>query len=65
MDSNKMFLIGLAILGLFVITDSIWVILTPAYGDKPQRYILVVTGIFLIFIVYILARHNRKSIQIT
>jgi hypothetical protein len=63
MDSNKMFIIGLTILGLFVIIDSIWVVLMPPHGDEPQGYALTAIGIFLIFVVFLLARQNRKATQ--
>ena len=60
MNRNKMFLLGLSILGLFVIVDSIWVILMPPYGDEYIGYALTAIGIFIILIVYKLAQRNRK-----
>ena len=61
MDSHKMFLIGLTILGLFIIVDSIWVIQKPPYGDEPIGYAMAAIGIYIIIIVYVLAQRNRKS----
>jgi tetrahydromethanopterin S-methyltransferase subunit E len=61
MDSNKMFLAGLVVLGLFVIVESILTIVMPPFGDEPQGYALVATGIFIIAIVFVLARRDRKS----
>jgi hypothetical protein len=63
MDSNKMFVIGLTILGLFVIIDTIWVELIPRQGNETLGYALPASGIFLIIIVFLLARQNRKSSQ--
>ena len=63
MDSNKLFLIGLTVLGLLVIAVSIWVILTPPYGDEPQGYALIGIGIFFFIIVYELAQFHRKSVK--
>jgi hypothetical protein len=59
MDAHKKLKIGLVILGLFVIVDSIWVVLMPLYGDEPQGYALAAIGIFIIVIVFYLSRRDR------
>ena len=60
MDSHKVFLIGLAILALFVIGDAILVILTPPIGDELQAYAFIVIGIFMLFIGYDIAKRGRS-----
>lgn len=55
-----MFEIGLIVLGLFIVIDSIWVTLMPPYGDEPQGYALTATGLFLIGLVFYLAQRDRK-----
>jgi hypothetical protein len=60
MDSKRMFEIGLIVLGLFIVIDSIWVTLMPPYGDEPQGYALTATGLFLIGLVFYLAQRDRK-----
>jgi hypothetical protein len=52
MDTHKVFLIGLALLAVFVIADGIWVIFSPPAGDEVQAYALVVIGIFMLIIGY-------------
>jgi hypothetical protein len=61
MDTHKMLKIGLIILGLFVVVDSIWVDLMPPYGDEPQAYALAAIGIFIILVVFYLARRDWKQ----
>lgn len=63
MDKKKMFLIGLTVLGIFVIIDSIWVLQNPPYGDEQIGYAMAATGIFIIVLVYSLAQNDRKSTQ--
>lgn len=60
MDSKKMMFIGLTLLGLFVIIDSIWFILNPPYGDEPQGYAFIAIGFFIILIGYTLTFGKRK-----
>jgi hypothetical protein len=52
MDTHKVFLVGLALLAVFVIADGIWVIISPPAGDEMQAYALVVIGIFMLIIGY-------------
>ena len=61
MDSNKMFYIGFVVLGLFVIVDSIWVILMPPSGDEMQGCALIAIGLFIILFVFYLAQRDRKE----
>lgn len=61
MDSNKMFFVGFIVLGLFVIVDSIWVVLMPPYGDEMQGCALTAIGLFIILFVFYLAQRDRKE----
>ncbi len=48
------------IIGLFVIADGIWVVLTPPYGDEPQGYAIIAIGIFILLLTI---RHGQKEGQ--
>jgi len=60
MDSHKVFVIGLALLAIFVIGDAILVILSPPIGDELQAYAFVVIGIFMLLIGYYIAKRDRN-----
>ena len=48
------------IIGLFVIADGIWVVLTPPYGDEPQGYAIIAIGIFILILTYELVRRKEE-----
>jgi hypothetical protein len=48
------------VIGLFVIADGIWVVLTPPYGDEPQGYAIIAIGIFIMFLTYELVRRKEE-----
>ena len=43
--------IFLFFIGLFIIVNGIWVILTPPFGDEPLGYVIVVVGIVIPLLV--------------
>jgi hypothetical protein len=53
-------ILGLFI-GLFVIINGIWVILTPPFGDEPLGYIIIVAGIIIPLLVQYVAVLDDKS----
>ncbi len=48
------------VIGLFVIADGIWVVLTPPYGDEPQGYAIIAIGIFILLLTL---HHQPKEGQ--
>jgi hypothetical protein len=52
-------IIGIFI-GLFVIVNGIWVILTPPYGDEPQAYAIIAVGIIIPVLVQYVAQLDDK-----
>ena len=48
--STSLFIEG-CVIGLFVIADGVWVVLTPPYGDEPQGYALIAIGIFILLFI--------------
>jgi hypothetical protein len=48
------------IIGLFVILDGIWVVVSPPYGDEPQGYAIIAIGLFILLCTYELVRRNEK-----
>jgi hypothetical protein len=49
------------ILGLFVISNGIYVILFPPSGDEPRGYAIIAIGIFIIFATLHLDRIMEKN----
>jgi hypothetical protein len=43
-------------IGLFVIVNGIWLILTPPFGDEPLGYIIVAVGIGIPILVQYVAQ---------
>ena len=48
------------VIGLFVIADGIWVVVTPPYGDEPQGYAIIAIGIFILLLTL---HHQQKEGQ--
>ncbi len=55
-----MFIEG-GIIGLFVILDGIWVVVTPPYGDEPQGYAIIAIGLFILICTYELVCRNTRA----
>jgi hypothetical protein len=47
-------------IGLFVIVNGIWVILTPPFGDEPLGYVIIVVGIIIPLLVQYVAVLDDK-----
>ncbi|MDD1693507.1 MAG: hypothetical protein LUQ71_02165 [Methanoregula sp.] len=38
------------LIGLFILVNGIWIVITPPFGDEPQGYAIIAVG-FLIILV--------------
>jgi hypothetical protein len=47
-------------IGLFVIANGIWIILTPPFGDEPQGYAIIAVGLVIPLIVQYVAQLDEK-----
>jgi hypothetical protein len=47
-------------IGLFVIVNGIWVVLTPPFGDEPLGYVIIVVGIIIPLLVQYVAVLDDK-----
>jgi len=47
-------------IGLFVIVNGIWVIMTPPFGDEPLAYIIIAVGIIIPLLVQYVAQLDDK-----
>jgi hypothetical protein len=47
-------------IGLFVIVNGIWVILTPPFSDEPLGYIIIAVGIIIPILVQYVAQLDDK-----
>ena len=47
------------IIGLFVMLNGIYVIISPPVGDEPQGYAILAIGLFIL----IASQHFEKSIE--
>jgi hypothetical protein len=47
-------------IGLFVIVNGIWVILTPPFGDEPLGYVIITVGIIIPILVQYVAQLDDK-----
>jgi len=47
-------------IGLFVIVNGIWVVLTPPFGDEWQGYAILAVGIFIPVITLYIAQMDDK-----
>lgn len=52
-------IIGIFI-GLFVIVNGIWLILTPPFGDEPLAYLIIAAGISIPVLVQYVAQIDDK-----
>lgn len=50
-------------LGLFIVVNGIWIILTPPFGDEPLAYAIIVVGIVIPILVQYYAQvdENREA----
>ncbi len=47
-------------IGLFIIVNGIWVILTPPFGDEPLAYVIIAAGIIIPVVVQYVAQLDDK-----
>jgi hypothetical protein len=47
-------------IGLFIIVNGIWVILTPPFGDEPLAYVIIAVGITIPVVVQYVAQLDDK-----
>jgi hypothetical protein len=47
-------------IGLFVIVNGIWVIMTPPFGDEPQAYFIIMAGIIIPILVQYVSQLDDK-----
>jgi hypothetical protein len=47
-------------IGLFIIVNGIWVILTPPFGDEPLAYVIIAVGIIIPILVQYVAQIDDK-----
>jgi hypothetical protein len=43
-------------IGLFIIVNGIWLILTPPFGDEPLAYVIIAVGIIIPILVQYVAQ---------
>jgi hypothetical protein len=47
-------------IGLFIIVNGVWVILTPPFGDEPLAYVIIAAGIVIPILVQYVAQLDDK-----
>lgn len=47
-------------LGLFIVVNGIWIILTPPYGDEPVAYGIIAGGLVLPVLIHYFAQLDEK-----
>jgi hypothetical protein len=47
-------------IGLFIVANGIWVILTPPFGDEPLAYVIIAVGVIIPVLVGYVARLDEK-----
>ena len=47
-------------IGLFIIVNGIWLILTPPFGDEPLAYVIIAVGIIIPILVQYVAQIDDK-----
>lgn len=47
-------------IGLFIIVNGVWVILTPPFGDEPLAYVIIAAGIIIPILVQYVAQLDDK-----
>jgi len=46
--------------GLFIVVNGIWIILTPPFGDEPLAYGIIAVGIVIPLLVLYYAQTDEK-----
>jgi len=44
------------LIGLFVLVNGVWIVMTPPFGDEPQGYLVIAAGIIIPIITLLLGR---------
>ena len=44
------------LIGLFVLANGVWIVMTPPFGDEPQGYLVIAAGILIPLITLLLGR---------
>jgi len=47
-------------LGLFIVVNGIWIILTPPFGDEPLAYGIIAVGIAIPLLFQYYAQRDEK-----
>jgi hypothetical protein len=47
-------------IGLFIVANGVWVILTPPFGDEPLAYVIIAVGIIIPLLVQYVAQIDDK-----
>lgn len=47
-------------IGLFIVANGVWIILTPPYGDEPWGFIIIIAGILIPAVVQVIAQADDK-----
>ena len=47
-------------IGLFIIANGVWLILTPPSGDEPFAYVIIAVGIIMPLLVQYVAQIDDK-----
>ena len=47
-------------IGLFIIVNGVWVILTPPFGDEPLAWVIIAVGIVIPILVQYVAQLDDK-----
>jgi len=50
------------LIGLFVIANGLFIVLTPPFGDEPQGYAIIAVGIFIpLLLLYVARLEDRRE----
>lgn len=49
------------LIGLFILINGIWIVMTPPLGDEPQGYIIIAVGLFIPVITFYVAQMDEQS----
>lgn len=47
-------------LGLFIVVNGIWIVLTPPFGDEPLAYGIIAGGLVIPILVRFFAKLDEK-----
>lgn len=47
-------------IGLFIIANGVWVILTPPFGDEPLACVIIAVGVIIPLLVQYVAQLDDK-----